>query len=102
MSALPRPASESELSAAAPGQWEQSGAGALAHQWNASPWIVRISSFCLIFFYLFAAASPIIAPYDPVRQYRSQPDCPPMALHLTLASERSHGWFFAYPMKMVN
>src|SRR5215467_2771262 len=102
MSALPRPALEPDLSAAAPGQWERSNAGALTRQWNASPWIVRISSLFLLLFYLFAAASPFIAPYDPVRQYRSQPDCPPMALHLTPASERIHGWFFAYPMKMVN
>jgi len=63
---------------------------------------VRLSTLCLLLFYLFAAASPAIAPYDPTRQYRNLPDCPPMALHLTPAAERSHGWMFAYPMKMVN
>jgi peptide/nickel transport system permease protein len=78
------------------------GAGAIARQWSASPLIVRVSSICLLIFYLFAAASPLIAPYDPTRQYRSQPDCPPMVLHVTPAAERTHGWFFAYPMKMEN
>jgi len=102
MSALPRPSLESEPPVATPRRWTRAGAGALARQWSASPWIVRVSSFCLLLFYLFAAASPLIAPYDPIRQYRNQPDCPPMALHLTPAAERAHGWFFAYPMKMVN
>ncbi len=71
-------------------------------EWRTLPWIVRGSSLCLLVFYAFAVASPWIAPYDPVRQYRDQPDCPPMALHWTSGSERQHGWLFAYPMKMVN
>jgi peptide/nickel transport system permease protein len=82
--------------------WRRMGAGALVRQWRASPWIVRVSSLCLLVFYLFVAASPFIAPYDPIRQYRDQPDCPPMALHMTPEAELTHGWFFAYPMKMVN
>jgi peptide/nickel transport system permease protein len=63
---------------------------------------VRFSILWLLVFYLFAAASPLVAPYDPVRQYRTQPDCPPMPLHITPAAELKHGWFFAYPMKMIN
>jgi peptide/nickel transport system permease protein len=101
MSALPR-AVESEQPGNQPGGWSKPGGGALARQWAAAPWIVRLSTLCLLLFYVFAAASPFVAPYDPVRQYRDQPDCPPMALHLTPAAERAHGWFFAYPMKMVN
>ena len=62
---------------------------------------VRISIFCLLLFYLFAAASPVIAPYDPTQQYRNLPDCPPMRLHLQppCANGRT-AFFFAYPMKM--
>jgi peptide/nickel transport system permease protein len=102
MSALPRPSFETESPATRSAGWAQTGGAALARQWVASPWIVRLSSLCLLVFYLFAAASPLIAPYDPIRQYRDQPDCPPMALHVTPALERAHGWFFAYPLKMVN
>jgi peptide/nickel transport system permease protein len=102
MSALPRPSLEAELPVITSGGWARAGTGTLARQWAASPWIVRISLLCLLLFYLFAAASPVIAPYNPTRQYRAQPDCPPMALHLTPAAERAHGWLFAYPMKMVN
>ncbi|MBV8775269.1 MAG: ABC transporter permease [Deltaproteobacteria bacterium] len=102
MSALPSPLLEGELNTTSRRSWTRLGAGALARQWRASPWIVRVSSLFLLTFYLFAAASPFVAPYDPIRQYRSQPDCPPMALHLSPAAERIHGWFFAYPMKMVN
>jgi peptide/nickel transport system permease protein len=101
MSALPR-AVESEQPNNRPGGWTKTGGGVLARQWAAAPWIVRLSALCLLLFYAFAAASPFIAPYDPVRQYRDQPDCPPMALHVTPAAERAHGWFYAYPMKMVN
>jgi peptide/nickel transport system permease protein len=102
MSALPRPSLERPSPIATPGGGPQTGSGALIRQWFASPWIVRVSSLCLFLFYLFAAASPLIAPYDPIRQYRNQPDCPPMALHVTPAADRAHGWFYAHPMKMVN
>jgi peptide/nickel transport system permease protein len=102
MSALPRPSLESERPVTTAEKWTRGGAGVLARQWRGSPWIVRVASLCLLLFYLFAAASPFIAPYNPIRQYRNQPDCPPMALHVTPAAERVHGWFFAYPMKMVN
>jgi peptide/nickel transport system permease protein len=102
MSALPRPSLESAAAASTSFGWTRNATGALVEQWAAASWIVRASSLCLLVFYLFAAASSFIAPYDPVRQYRDQPDCPPMALHVTPAVERAHGWFFAYPMKMVN
>src|SRR5215469_13920042 len=101
MSAQPRPLLQREPTAETGRGWARIGAS-VARQWTASPWIVRVSSLCLLTFYLFAAASPLIAPYDPVRQYRSQPDCPPMALHLSPAAEHIHGWLFAYPMRMVN
>ena len=93
---------KSERPVTSPGARTRIGGSALARQWRQSPRIVRVSSLCLLLFYLFAAASPVIAPYDPIRQYRAQPNCPPMPLHLTPAAERAHGWFFAYPMLMVN
>jgi len=101
MSALPRRL-ESAPGPSAPSPFARTRAAAryLGSQWRVSPWLVRASVLCLLLFYFFAAASPFVAPYDPARQYRELPDCPPMALHLTPAPERSHGWFFAYPMKM--
>ncbi len=57
---------------------------------------------CLIFFYALAAASPVFAPYDPTLQYREMPDCPPMALYLSAASDRARGFFYTYPMKMAD
>jgi peptide/nickel transport system permease protein len=102
MSALPRPSIATESALTTLGGWPQAGGGGFVRQWLTSPRIVRVSSLCLLVFYLCAAASPLIAPYDPIRQYRNQPDCPPMALHVTPAAERAHGWFFAHPMKMVN
>jgi peptide/nickel transport system permease protein len=103
MSALPRRLNELQVPVT-PGPMERTrhAARVLGREWHAASWVVRISVVCLLLFYAFAAASPLIAPYDPTRQYRSLPDCPPMKLHLTSPAERSHGWFFAWPMKMVN
>ena len=103
MSAAPRP-SRPPLQPA-PAKLERPGRirpliRGISREWRGSPWTVRVSVICLLIFYLFAAASPLIAPYDPTRQYRSLPDCPPMHLHLTPRAERSHGFFFAYPMRM--
>ncbi len=81
---------------------ERRDRGALAREWRLRRWPARASLVMLVIFYLFAAASPLIAPYDPVRQYRDLPDCPPMALHLTRGADRVHGWLFAYPLKMVD
>jgi len=53
-----------------------------------------------LLFYFFAAASPFIAPYDPIRQYRNLPDCPPMHLHLASSAEWAHGFFYAHPMRL--
>jgi peptide/nickel transport system permease protein len=105
MSALPRPYNpESEATPTSPAPFSRTRNAArwLGAEWGRSPWTVRISIVVLLIFYVFAAASPPIAPYDPARQYRNLPDCPPMALHLTPPAERSQGWFFAYPMKMVD
>ncbi len=63
-------------------------------------WPVRCSALCLLVFYLLAAASPFVAPYDPALQYRELPDCPPMALHPSRIAEWPHGFFYAYPMRM--
>ena len=71
-------------------------------------WILRgnpltaVAAAGVTFLILIALLGSSIAPYDPILQYRSQPDCPPMALHLTPPAERQHGWLFAYPMKIVN
>ncbi|HJU28222.1 MAG TPA: ABC transporter permease [Candidatus Binataceae bacterium] len=105
MSALPRriePGLEPAPTPPSPLGRMRAAARYLGVQWRVSPWTVRASVLCLLLFYSFAAFSPLIAPYNPARQYRELPDCPPMALHLTPPGERSHGWFFAYPMKMVD
>ena len=101
MSAAPRPSVVESIAAISAG-WPGVAGGTLSRSWRSAPWVVRVSGLWLLIFYLFAAASPFVAPYDPVRQYRSQPNCPPMRLHVTPAAERQHGWFFAYPMKMIN
>ncbi len=74
----------------------------LRREWRLASWPVRLSTLCLIVFYILALGSPVIAPYNPTRQYRSLPDCPPMALHLAAPSEWSHGFFYAYPMRMTD
>ena len=51
----------------------------LGREWRRASWLVRLSVICLLTFYFLAAASPIVAPYDPIRQYRNLPDCPPMS-----------------------
>jgi peptide/nickel transport system permease protein len=71
-------------------------------EWRRAPYTIRLSVVCLLVFYLFAAASPVIAPYDPTQQYRNLPDCPPMRLHLAPPSQWSHGFLFAYPMTMTD
>lgn len=75
---------------------------ALKREWRFASWPVRMSVICLLLFYLFAAASPIIAPYDPANQYRDLPDCPPMGLHVNPPAEWRHGIFYTYPMIMVD
>jgi peptide/nickel transport system permease protein len=72
----------------------------LRGEWRRASWVVRLSVLCLLLFYLLAAASPIIAPYDPIRQYRNLPDCPPMHLYLAPPAEWAHGFFYAHPMRL--
>jgi peptide/nickel transport system permease protein len=98
MSALPEPLiHQTPAAPARAGRWST-----VRREWRMARWPARLSVMILIVFYLFAAASPVIAPYDPTYQYRQLPDCPPMALHLTHGADRAHGWFFAYPLKMVD
>jgi peptide/nickel transport system permease protein len=75
-------------------------AAAVRDEWREAPLTARLAIVCLLIFYLFAAASPAIAPYDPTYQYRNLPDCPPMHLHLSAPAEWSRGLLYAYPMKM--
>jgi peptide/nickel transport system permease protein len=101
MSALPKPLADT----IAPVEAERTSRlrkrlNATRREWKQAPYSVRISIICLLVFYLFAAASPVIAPYDPSHQYRYLPDCPPMRLHFAAPSEWSHGLLFAYPMTM--
>lgn len=105
MSALPKPISElAARPTPARGARSRSRAFAVGarREWRQAPYTVRGSILCLVVFYLFAAASPIIAPYDPTHQYRNFPDCPPMRIHLAAPAEWSHGWLFAYPLTMTD
>jgi peptide/nickel transport system permease protein len=97
MSALPRPVAPETAQTPA---HRRSAAGIAHDEWKIASWPVRVSVICLAVFYLFAAASPLIAPYDPTYQYRSLPDCPPMRLHLSPPAQWAHGFFYAYPMKL--
>lgn len=97
MSALPRPLASEPCRIFRP-RW--SIAGVLRDEWRRASWAVRLSVICLALFYFFAAASPLIAPYDPTYQYRNLPDCPPMRLHLSAPGEWTHGFFYACPMKL--
>jgi peptide/nickel transport system permease protein len=105
MSALPRPIADLDVppipARGAVSRSRQFVAGT-RREWKQAPYTVRISIFCLVVFYVFAAASPVIAPYDPTHQYRNLPDCPPMRLHLAAPSEWLHGLLFAYPMTMTD
>jgi peptide/nickel transport system permease protein len=103
MSALPKPNDDAIALPAASGRASsrlRNAVHAAHREWKGAPYTVRISIFCLLLFYLFAAASPVIAPYDPAQQYRNLPDCPPMRLHIAAPSQWSHGLLFAYPMTM--
>ncbi|MGH7814773.1 MAG: ABC transporter permease, partial [Candidatus Binataceae bacterium] len=73
---------------------------ALAREWRLAPNVVRGSAICLVVFYLFAAASPFFAPYDPTYQNRAMPDCPPMALHVSAPWDWGRGFFYTHPMHM--
>ncbi|MGH8011232.1 MAG: ABC transporter permease [Candidatus Binataceae bacterium] len=75
---------------------------AVATEWRAATWAARLSALCLLVFYFLVVASPFVASYDPTYQYRDLPDCPPMPLHLSPPSAWSHGFFYAYPMKMTD
>ncbi len=76
--------------------------GGLAREWRLASRTVRASVICLVVFYLFAAFSPFFAPYDPIYQNRSMPDCPPMRLHLSAPSQWGYGVFWTYPLHMVD
>jgi peptide/nickel transport system permease protein len=75
---------------------------ALAREWRLASWPVRLSSICLVLFYFLAAASPVVAPYDPTQQHRELPDCPPMELHLASPGEWNHGLFYTYSLTMAD
>ncbi|MGH7841009.1 MAG: hypothetical protein ACREQT_05740, partial [Candidatus Binataceae bacterium] len=96
MSALPKPLT---LDLVVPRAGLLAGLG---EEWRVARWPARLSVICLLIFYLFAVASPPIAPYDPAYQYRNLPDCPPMGLHLSRGADRAQGWLFAYPLQMVD
>jgi len=77
-------------------------ASAWRREWRYSSWTVRFSALCLMVFYLFALQSPFFAPYDPTFQNRAMPDCPPMRLHVAGPADWSQGFFYTYPMTMVD
>jgi len=75
---------------------------AIRREWSHASWTVRLAALCLIAFYTMAAASPLIAPYDPTFQNRSLPSCPPMTLHLAAPAEWDQGLLFTHPMTMTD
>ncbi len=75
---------------------------AAGREWRAASLTVKLSAVMLLAFYIFAAASPVIAPYDPSRQWRTMPDCPPMRLHPAPPSDWSRGFLYAFPMRLDN
>jgi len=74
----------------------------LRREWRLASWPVRFSTICLLTFYLLAAASPVIAPYDPTLQFRSYPDCPPMEIHLNGPARWGNGLFYANPTQLTD
>jgi peptide/nickel transport system permease protein len=70
----------------------------LRREWRRASWPVRLSALCLLVFYLMAAASPLIAPYDPALQNRGLPECPPMSLHASPPADWRDGFLYTYPM----
>lgn len=98
---IARGISSDAVGSAADATGARSRAG-LAREWHRASWPVRLSAGCLLIFYLFAAASPFFAPYDPTVQYRGLPDCPPMSLRLSPPAQWGSGFFYTYPMKMVD
>jgi peptide/nickel transport system permease protein len=76
--------------------------GGLAREWRLASRTVRLSVICLATFYLFAALSPFVAPYDPTYQNRAMPDCPPMRLHLSEPTDWGHGFLWTHPMHMID
>ncbi|HKF29873.1 MAG TPA: ABC transporter permease, partial [Candidatus Binataceae bacterium] len=77
-------------------------ASAWRREWRYSSWTVRFSAFCLTVFYLFALFSPFFAPYDPTFQNRAMPDSPPMRLRIAAPADWSRGFFYTYPLTMVD
>jgi len=77
-------------------------ASAWRREWRYSSWTVRFSALCLMVFYLFALFSPFFAPYDPRFQNRAMPDCPPMRLRIAAPADWSRGFFYTYPLTMVD
>jgi peptide/nickel transport system permease protein len=98
MSTAPQMAAS--LQHASSARQRRGAAGNLAREWRLASWAVRLSVACLIAFYILAAASPLIAPYDPSLQFRELPNCPPMRLHLSAPAEWGRGLPFAHPMQM--
>ena len=76
--------------------------GGLAREWRLASRTVRLCVICLAIFYLFAAASPFFAPYDPAYQNRAMPDCPPMRPHLSAPSDWGRGLLWTHPMHLVD
>jgi len=77
-------------------------ASAWRREWRYSSWTVRFSALCLTVFYLFALFSPFFAPYDPTFQNRAMPDSPPMRLRIAAPADWSRGFFYTYPLTMVD
>ncbi|HEY2663629.1 MAG TPA: ABC transporter permease [Candidatus Binataceae bacterium] len=81
---------------------KRSLAVSLRREWRLASWPVRLSAICLLGFYLLAAASPVIAPYDPALQFRGYPHSPPMGVRLSAPWHWADGLFYAYPPHLTD
>jgi len=66
-------------------------------------WNAGLSGLVLLLLYTTAALAPWVAPYEPGRQFRREPNAPPMRLHVAPPSAwLSEGTLFVHPQQMVD
>ena len=103
MSAAPMSKAAAFLEEANSAAIQKSFAAGLRREWRLASWPVRLSAICLLGFYLLAAASPLIAPYDPALQFRGYPHRPPMGIRVSVPWHWvANGVFYVHPVQMTD